>query len=386
MEALHELNLTYLDQFLIPFNNEIDVLDTKSTESTTLNDKFYSSISKNDTMMSLTTELLKQNNDYVFDKQYVNPFFKQQNTTSTLIDTIAREKQLQTAELQDTRNVDEMFADIKRKMNDFLTLQNSHLQEERERQIKTAILEYRWLHSPKLISPFVKDFLHNCILTEFKIRRFNESVAKNAIHIENTSHNMSDCIFGFPIGNCVDEKQLEKDFNKLFLPGVYNLPKQFNTVYVFNKYIEQFVNTDREITKADTLLSLFYTTVKSINLDKSQTVANYIRQWEIDSNANIDVQLNKEDSDEIVRLKKIRHLTVLVSVLRKRRPDIKVKRIERGEISSETNEFIFKSNKLYFYERTNTWCIFVKEEKQLFYSDNFKCLFYFLLSLHTESS
>ena len=386
MELLHELNLSYLDPFLIPFNNEIDVIDTKSTESTTINDKFYSSISKTDSMMSLTTELLKQNNDYVFDKQYVNPFFNQQNTTSTLLDTITREKQLQTAELQDTRNVDEMFADIKRKMNDFLTLQNSHLQEERERKIKTAILEYRWLHSPKLISPFVKDFLHNCILTEYKIRRFNESVTKNGKHIDNTSANMSDCIFGFPLGNCIDEKQLEKDFNKLFLPGIYNLPKQSNTVYVFNKYIEQFVNTDREITKADTLLSLFYTTVKSINLDKNQTVANYMKQWDIDSSTSKDVHENNEDSDEIFRLKKIRHLTVLISVLRKRRPELKIKRIERGEISSETNEFIFRSNKLYFYERTNIWCIYVKEEKQLFYSDNFKSLFQFLLSLDTDIS
>ena len=111
-----------------------------------------------------------------------------------------------------------------------------------------------------------------------------------------------------------------------------------------------------------------------------------MKQWDIDSSTSKDVHENNEDSDEIFRLKKIRHLTVLISVLRKRRPELKIKRIERSEISSETNEFIFRSNKLYFYERTNIWCIYVKEEKQLFYSDNFKSLFQFLLSLDTDIS
>ena len=53
MDQLQQLNTTFLDQYLISYNSELNALNTKSCQSfNSLNDKFYSSIGNNDESMS----------------------------------------------------------------------------------------------------------------------------------------------------------------------------------------------------------------------------------------------------------------------------------------------------------------------------------------------
>ena len=356
MDMLNDLDTNVLDRYLITFNKEVSSLSS-----------------------SCIKVVIKQNNDYVFDKKYVNPFFMQPNTTATLLDTISNENAIQNR-LQDECEEDAFF-NVKRKMNMFVSAQKSQREHEKDKKLKSAIMEYRWLYLPKLISPYIKNFFQQCLITEHIVHTFTETVLTNGEEIPFDNYDNSDCIFGFTLKDCLDDNHAQQYFNRLFLQGVYKLPKRLNTVYAFNKFIEQFYPSNGEIQNGtDTILSLFYNTVKFQNLNKSQTIANYVKQCEIDLET-LKNHSDNEIDDTVNRLNKIQIFTVLYMVMKKRYPCLKIKRAERGDISSITGEFILKADTLYFYERTNLWCVFISQLKKPLYSRNIIALFYHMIAI-----
>lgn len=381
MDILKDINTHCLDKYLITFNNEVSALSSNCIKSyASVNDKFYSSINQNDDNIAVIAKsLIKQNNDYVFDKQYVNPFFMKQNTTATLLDTISNEDVIQNRLHEECE--EDAFLNVKRKMNMFVSAQKSQREHEKDKKLKAAIMEYRWLYLPKLISPYIKNFMQQCLITENIVRVFTESVLENGECIEYDNYDNSDCIFGFTLKDCLDDKHAQQHFNRLFLPGIYELPKRLNTVYAFNKFIEQFYPSNGEIHNGtDTILSLFYNTVKFQNLNKSQTVASYVKQCQL-TLESIKHQSENEIEDIINRLNKIQIFTVLFLILRKRYPSLKIKRAERGDISSITGEYILKADTLYLYERTNLWCVYISQKKKPFYSRSIIALFYHMIAI-----
>lgn len=373
MDTLQNLNNSFLDEYLISFNSELNALISKPRQTChSVNDKFYSSICSNDEENTATfaTNLLSQTNDYVFDKRFVNPYFARQNTTSTLLDTLLIEDSLQFQEVE----TEDAFVNVKRKMNTFLTAQKSQREREKEIKFKTAVVEYRWLYLPKLISPYCKTFLQKCLMTEYVCSKFVETALKVGKEITLDRYEFTDCLFGFTLKDCLTDRHRQQLFNRLFLPGVYPLPKRLNTTYAFNKFKEQFYPENETILDGtDTIQSLFYNTVKFHNINKSQTVATFVKQCE-----------RAQIEDNIVsRMKKIQNWTLLFLILRKRYPSLKLKRAERGEISSLTEEYILKSNTLYYYERDEFWVVHLNNEDKPFFSYNFIQLFHHLIqSVH----
>lgn len=381
MAKLQGLNTIFLDKYLISFNSEVSSLSASCTKSyASVNDKFYSAINQNDEDVSMiATSLIKQNNDFVFDKKFVNPYFMRQNTTATLLDTINNEDIIQNR-LQEECDED-AFVNVKRKMNMFVSAQKSQREHEKDKKLKAAIMEYRWLYLPKLISPYIKNFLQQCIITEHIVSVFTETVLSSADEVQCGNFDYSDCIFGFTLKDCLGDKHAQQHFNRLFLPGIYELPSRLNTVYAFNKFIEQFYPCNKEVHNgADTILSLFYNTLKFKNLNQSQTVANYIKQCQNDLES-MSHQCENETEDMINRLRKIQMFTVLFLIIKRRFPGLKLKRAERGNISSVTREYILKGNTLYLHERTNMWCIYMPQHKKPLYSHSIIALFHHLIEM-----
>lgn len=376
MDQLQQLNTTFLDQYLISYNSELNALNTKSCQSfNSLNDKFYSSIGNNDESMStFAMNLVKQSNDYVFDKQFVNPYFVQQNTTATLLETINNEDKIQ-CHIEDDTGGQDSFVNVKRKMKNFMSAQKSVRDHEKEKQFREAIQEYAWLYAPKLISPFIKNFLHQCFVTENVLQNFAKTIVELGQEISLDSYNTSDCLFGFTINYCLNDKQKQHYFNLLFLPGVYGLPKRLNTSYAFNKFMEQFYYKNESILNgSDTILSLFYNTIKFQNVNKSQIVADFVKHC-VSSIGEIACD------DIIPRLQKIQTLTILFLILKQRYPNLSIKRAERGIVSSITGEYILKENTLYFYERQDLWCLYLEQNNKPMYSKRFLDLFHHLIAI-----
>jgi hypothetical protein len=375
MEKLRELNNSFLDKFLITFNSEVTSISLRPTQAfTSVEDKFYSSITNRDTDATEgASSLIKQNNDYVFDKQFVNPLFIKQNTTETLLQTLKNEEYIQNQhELMETDV--EGFEDVQRKMKNFLALQKCHREQEKETRIAEAVAEYRWLYQPKLISPHVKNFLHECFQTECIVNKFTETVFRNGQNILVEEYKESDCIFGVTLRDCLNDKNRQHIYNRLFLPGVYKFPKCLNTNFVFNKYVEQFYPTNEVINEGtDTVLSFVYNTIKFRNVNLSQTVSSFVKQCRRDFE-----QMNVED--DIHRFKKVQNLAILFLIMKKRCENLSCKRAERGTISSVTDEFIFKANKLYWLERTNLWCIYLPQVDKIRYTQNIFDMFYFIVN------
>lgn len=374
METLCELNTSFLNQFLITFDSEVTSSTIRPTQAfSSIEDKFYTSITNRDGgAIDGVPSLTKQNNDYVFDKRFINPFFMKHNTTDTLMQTLKNEEMIQNQQ-QLMENDIEGFEDVQRKMRNFLTLQKCHREQEKAKRIAEAVAKYKWLYQPKLISPCVKNFLHECIKNEYTVNKFTETVFRNGkkIHIE--GYKESDCVFGITLGDCLNDKNRQDIYNRLFLPGVYKFPKRMNTNFMFNKYLEQFHPTNEEINEGtDTNIGFVYNTIKFQNVNLSQTVSNFMKQY------RKGIEQIMVDKD-VIRFKKIQDLTVLILILKTRYENLSCKRAERGIISSVTNEFVFKANKLYWYERSNLWCIYLPHINNIVYTKDFYDMFYFII-------
>ena len=143
---------------------------------------------------------------------------------------------------------------------------------------------------------------------------------------------------------------------------------------MFNKYVEQFYPSDEQTPDgSETFLSLFYNTAKFQNVDRSQTVASFLKQCEKDLGGNV---LTDGRECDVQRLKKIQTFTILFLIMKKKWSNLKLKRAERGHISSITGEYILKADTLYFSERNNLWCIYLSSNDKLFYSFNILDLFH----------
>lgn len=376
MEKLLLLNTSFLHPYLNAFVNEVNALSSQlSKSSSTIEDKFYASISNHeDNLTAIATNMTKQNSDYILDKSYVNPYFIQQNTTSTLLDTVLNEEVIHDQD----EVVDDAFSDVSRKMKNFLSMQKTQREQEKEKKLRAAVEEYRWLYLPKLISPYLKNFLQDCFLTEHLVENFVKTVLENGTEIVSTSHSSSDCIFGFTLKDCLNNKDKQQFFNQLFLPGVYALPESLNSVYVFNKYMEQFYPSNVEIDDGkDTMFSRFFNTIKFQNVNKTQTVSNFIKQYE--GELRQPIWVDGEIESDVQRLRKIQNLTIIFLIMKKRYPELELVRAERGCISVVTNEFIIKANNLYFYERLNLWCLFLPNNNKLVYTYNILDLFMYMI-------
>lgn len=385
MERLQELDVSYLDPLLIPFNQEIDSLsDTVSCNSTSVDDKFYTSISnENDTFTVLAPSMVKEQNDYVFDKQFVNPFFLQKNNSSTLLQALRNEEIIQNTHFDE--DSDELFTEIKRKMLNFIAAQRTLREHAKIERIKSAIMDHRWMYSPKLISPFLKTFVQECFITETLVSTFQKTVFENARKVHSDKNSMNDCIFGFELDRFLSHKEKRNYFIRLFLPSVYRFPKQSNPSFAFGKYISQFFPNNVIINNGkDTIHSLLYNVSKYNNVDNSQIVANFIKSCVSMLNQPLD---SLDDLEAVVlRAKKVQIYVILFLILKSRFDRIKVKRVERGNIQSTTNEFIFKANTLYFDERNNIWCIYMQQYKQPIYSKDILDIFFYMLSEYTNDS
>ncbi len=348
MDPIKRLNLDFLNRLVISFDDEVTALNQKQS-GRSMDEKFYTSI-EDETFATLAARMIKHDNDFVFDKTYVNPLFLRQNTTATLLDTIRNEEFVQRRRRDSSGD---QFADARRKMDQFISKQRSQREEEKLREFETAIAEYRWLYRPKLISPFLKTFVQDCIIVENVLAKFVDTVHSTGVRASGVC-NLSDCIYGASLKDFLADTEKQQYFNKLFLPAVYNFPKRLNTSYVFNKYMHQFFPENVEIADgADTIHSLFLNTVKFKNLNGTQTVSNFINSSCDVVISNNDVEeCSEQDVDQAVRrLKKTQCLTVLYLIMKSRSPTLKLMRAERGKISSITNEFILKANTMYYNER-----------------------------------
>lgn len=387
MSVFHLLNHTYLDHFLITYNQEINHLMKSAVKGgvSTIDDTFYFSISKDENNLnSLATTMIKDNEDFVFDKQYVNPYFIQQNTTGSLLDAITFEEQNHQHCLDDTSI---MITEAEQKMNKFKASQKLKREQEKLEQFKHAITEYKWLYSPKLISPFLKNFLHDCYQTEFVLKKFVETLYESGRELHVPVHSYTDCIFGYTLKDFLGDALKQHYFNKLFLPRIYNLPKQMNSNYVLNKYIHQFFPENVKIKNGtDTIHSLFFNTAKFKTVNESQTVAAFIKTSMKDISTTHEEQQSTVQN-AIERLHKIQTLTILYLIMKTRCKNLKLKRAENGKISSITNEYIVNANTLYFHERDDMWSIYLSQHSHLFYSKNIFDIFFFILKDdHTETS
>ena len=379
MEKLLDLDIDFLNPYLIPFNQEIDSLaDTLSSKTVSVDDKFYTSISNgNDTFSVLAPNMVKEKNDYVFHKDHVNPYFVQKNNISTLLQALRNEEIIQTTHFDDDN--DNFFSDVKRKMQNFLAVQNTMREHAKIDRIKHAILEHRWTYSPKLISPFLKTFVHECMMTETVMEQFQETVKNNAIEISSDSSMMNDCVFGFTLERFLDNKDKRNMFIRLFLPAVYKLPKQVNPGFAFTKYILKLFPNNVEIDNGeDTIHSLLYNVSKYNNIDKTQTVSNFVKCCTPYLKQTYDGLSEIEIVER--RAKLVQIYSVLLLIIKSRFDQIKVKRAERGKLQSTTKEFIFKANTLYFDERNNTWCIYMHKFERPIFSNNILDMFFYLLS------
>lgn len=362
MHALRKLSLNYFDHLLVSYNNELTSLQSTSGQSySSVEDKFYSSIDTHDPDTVDVMSLIKQSNDFIFDKACVNPFFAEQSSTVTLMTTVESEKEIHTR-YEETDTEEETFVEAKRKMSTYVLTQRSRQEQELKKRYKATVLHHRWLYQPKMISPFVKDFLHDCFITEHISATFQKTLSETGTRVDSSSMGRTDCIYAYPLENCIDDKEVELIFNRLALPAVYRFPKRLNTVYMFNKYLEQFHSCDSAIAEGEnTLRSVIYNIVKMRNIDKSQTVANFIDKCR---------QQKYSDDADVARFEKLQHFSILCAVLRKKLPNLKVKRAERGKISMYSGEFLFRTNTMYFFERKQLWGIYVGKQEKPIYSDN----------------
>lgn len=389
MENLNRLELDILDRLLISFDDEVTALDSNTRKSCrSVDDKFYMSIgTEEDSFATLATNMIRQNNDFVFDKTYVNPLFLRQNTTATLLDTIRNEEDVQSRRDDVDEEMTDQFTDARKKMDCFLSRQRSQRREEKLKEFKSAIAEYRWLYRPKLISPFLKTFLQECRVAEYVLSKFVQTVHANgreAASADEGRNNAFDCIFGMQLQDFLVDKRKQQYFNRLFLPGVYKFPKQLNTVYVFNKYIHQFFPNNVEIADGtDTIHSLFLNTVKFKNVDGSQTVSNFVKSF---ARERTDEECNSDVDQAVRRLRKVQRMTVLYLIMKSRLPDLKLKRAERGKVSSITNEFVIKANTMYYNERLDLWCIYSTTEARPTYSYDIMNMFHHVLASENKIS
>lgn len=387
MEQIANLKLDFLDALITPFNDEIEALTSGTKQSTCLSvdENFYRSLENHDESgASFNTNLIKQNQDFVFDKKHVNPFFVSDNTAAALLDTINFEDTGDVRQEFDDNDADEdHFTEARKKMHMFLGQQRSQRREAKMKKIKSAIEDYRWLYQPKLISSFPKTFLQECVVAEYLLDNFVKTVHESGTELRPEPSNLADCIFGMSLEDFLGDKRKQHYFNKLFLPSVFKFPKQLNTVYVFNKYIAIFFPNNVTIAQGrDTLHSLFLNTAKFKNLSRTQTVASFVRSW-----SNI-TQASDDDADVIAntirRLKLIQYLTVFYMIMKSRHPCLKMKRVDRGIVSSITNDFIMKANTLYFHERLNLWSCYFQNEAKPKYSYNVIDLFHYVINKAIE--
>lgn len=384
MEKLLLLDTQFLHPYLNAFVNEVNSLNSQSSKSSSsIEDKFYASIgNREDNLAAIATNMIAQNNDYVLDKRFVNPYFVQQNTTSTLLDTVFNEEVIQDQD----EVIDDAFSDVTRKMKNFLSMQKTQREQEREKKLRAAVMEYRWLYLPKLISPYLKNFLQGCFLTEHLVENFYKTVLNTGTEIVPASHTSSDCIFGFTLKDCLNNKDKQQFFNQLFLPGVYAMPESLNTVYVFNKYMEQFYPINVEIDDGtDTVFSRFFNTIKFQNVNKTQTVASFVKQCREELQQQSVSEKSEVESD-VRRLRKIQNFTILFLIIKKRYPDLELVRAERGCISSVTDEFIIKANTLYYFERPELWCLYLTNNDKPVYTYNMLHLFMYLLTTENKAN
>ncbi len=141
MESIERLNLDFLDRLVISFDDEVTSLNLNEKRSgRSVDEKLYVSVGE-ETFASVADRMIKRDNDFVFDKTYVNPLFVKQNTTEALLDTIRNEEFVH-RQRRDSKESDQ-FADARRKMDRFISQQKSQREEEKLREFETAIAEYR---------------------------------------------------------------------------------------------------------------------------------------------------------------------------------------------------------------------------------------------------
>ncbi len=241
MESIERLNLDFLDRLVISFDDEVTSLNLNEKRSgRSVDEKFYVSVGE-ETFASVADRMIKRDNDFVFDKTYVNPLFVKQNTTEALLDTIRNEEFVH-RQRRDSKESDQ-FANARIKMDRFISQQKSQREEEKLREFETAIAEYRWLYRPKLISPYPKTFVQECVIAEHVLAKFVDTVLSTGTEVSGGSPNLSDCIYGALLEDFLMDGEKQQYFNKLFLPSVYKFPRRLNTTYVFNKYMHQFSRT-----------------------------------------------------------------------------------------------------------------------------------------------
>ena len=109
------------------------------------------------------------------------------------------------------------------------------------------------------------------------------------------------------------------------------------------------------------------------NVQESQTVSTYIKSCKGELQMDSCVYAPKCKSlleDTIERARKIQHIVILFLIMKNKCKQLKIKRVERGQVSSITNEFIFKGYTLYFHERQNLWGLYFPNHAKPLYTNN----------------
>ena len=372
MGAFHQINLTFLDQYLIPYNDEMHLLNsTMQKVDRTIDDTFYSAINKDgNDVHKLARKIIDGNEDWVFDKRFVNSYFIQQNTTRSLLDSIDLEEQFHLNTNEDETN----FSEAKQKMDRFKANQRMKREEDKLNKFKSAVTEHKWLYQPKIISPYVKNFLHECYKTEFILNKFVETLTDCGEQLKLTNLDFTDCIFGFTIKDFLHDVSKQHDFNKCFLSGIYQFPECTNTAYIFNKYVYQFFPKNLKFNDdSDTIHSFLLNTAKFKNVLESQTVSTFIKSCKKD--LPMDCHSNTPETmslleDTIERARKLQKIIILYLIMKTKCKQLHIERAERGQVSSITNEYIFKAYTLYYHERVNLWGLYLPHNKTPLYTNN----------------